>query len=322
MKKTNLFIAALAIAVTVFTGCKSKKKENVEISNNSSTVKEFFANNGAKKQAYSVNVDNGTATITGDQGTVVTFPEGAFVNDLGQPVTGNVQIQLVEIYDQDGMVLSDRPTTSNGQILVSGGEIYIGATANGEQLELNDSTVIMVTLPSDATEAGMTLFTGSIDSSQFNWTQVPGVQPVQNNPVIDSSWAQDTVPYFYYDPSKYIFTISNLGWINCDRFYAAPSTTNISVICGGVQSNNMRAYLVFKDINSVVGLSDYNNPGTFESYMIPVGEKVTVIAFCLKDGKEYVATKDVTVTSNMHINLDLVESSEDDIVALIKQKCN
>lgn len=324
MKKTNLFMVTLVLAVSVFTGCKNKKQDNITPApnNNSSTASEFFANNGAKKQDFTVNVDNGNYTITGAEGTSVMFPAGAFSTAGGQAVTGDVKIELIEIYDQDGMVLSDRPTTSNGQLLVSGGEIYINATVDGQQLQLNDSSSIVVTLPSDDTDPGMTLFTGGIDSSQFNWTPVPGVVPVQTQ-MPDTTWAQDTVPYFYYDPSKYIFSIGNLGWINCDRFYSAPSTTTITINCtGAIDNHNMRTYLVFKNINSVASLWSYTSDGIFTGSMIPVGEQITIISFCLKDGKEYIATKDVTVTANMQIGMNLEEASEADIVALIKQKCN
>jgi hypothetical protein len=320
MKKTNLFMLTLVLAVSVFTGCKNKKQENISPSNSSNTANEFFANNGAKKQTFKINVDNANYTVTGDKGTSIQFPKGAFSTTNGQPVTGDIQVQLVEIYDKGNMVLSDRPTTSNGQILVSGGEIYIGATANGEQLQLNDSSSIVVTLPSNNTDPGMTLFTGGIDSSQFNWTPVPGVVPVQN--VFDSTWTQDTVPYFYYDPSKYIFSISNLGWINCDRFYNAPSTTTITITCDNATSNqNTKTYLVFKSINSVSSLWDYP-VGVFTSSMVPIGEQVTVIVFSFKEGKEYVATKDVTITANMHIHMNPEEATEEEITALIKQKCN
>jgi hypothetical protein len=328
MKHTHFILAAMVVAGSLFTGCKHKKQDNISpatTNNPSSSLKEFFANNGAKKQVFKVNIDNSNATITGDKGTTVTIPQGAFRTAGGQAATGEISVQLVEIFDKADMVLSDRPTTSNGQLLVSGGEIYIGATADGEQLQLNDNTSIRITLPADTVQSGMTLFTGSVDSSQFNWTVMPNVvQSQSGGSVYDSTWAKDTVPYFYYNPSEYIFTVTTLGWINCDRFYNAPSTTTINIVCNGVvdpYNYNTRAYLIFKDINSISQLWS-SGQGIYQSSLVPEGEKVTMMIFSLKEGKEYVAIKDVTVTSNLQITVDLQEASEQDIKSLISQRFN
>ncbi len=325
MNKILLIISILAVYVSALTSCKNKKQDVITpVANNASrTVNQFFANNGAKKQSFTINVDNSTAVVTGDEGTVITFPKGAFSTKTGQAVSGEVKIQLIEIFNQADMLLSDRPTTSNGQILVSGGEIYIGATSNGEELQLNDSTSILFTLPSDSVDNDMTLFTGGIDSSQFNWTVIPDVVTTQNQGNLnDTSWAQDTLPYFYYDPSKYIFTVSTLGWINCDRFYNSPNTTDIKVVCNGVVDDyNTRAFLVFNSINSVSSLWSYT-PGVFDSAIVPVGESVSVVVLTLKDGKEYIGLKDVIITNDMEILVNLTEASEVEIKAIIKQKFN
>jgi hypothetical protein len=320
MRKTQFLLATLAIAAILFTGCKNKKSEvpSPVTNNSSSTATEFFANNGAKKQAFTVNVDNSTAVITGSEGSTITIPKDAFVTASGQPVTGNISIELVEIFDQTGMVLSDRPTTSNGQLLISGGEIYIGATADGQQLELNDNTTILISLPEDSMEAGMTIFTGSADSSQFNWTVVPDVINSQTGGT-DTSWTNDTTSYFYYDPSRYIFTVTTLGWINCDKFYNAPSTTDISIVCSGIEpTQDTRVYIIFKNINSVVSVWNNSSPNVFNSNNVPVGELVTIIAFSLKDGKEYIGTAEATISANLSTTLQLTEASEAEIVALIK----
>lgn len=326
MKKTFLILSIIAIYGCFMTSCKNKKQDAIApiVNNPSSTMNQFFANNGAKKQLFTVNVDNAMAVITGKKGTTVRFPKGAFSSKDGQPVTGDVKIQLIEIYDQIDMLLSDRPTTSNGELLVSGGEIFISATADGQELELNDTTSILVSLPTDYVDKDMTLFTGSVDSNQFNWTVIPNVVATQNqvNPN-DTSWASNTEPYFYYDPSKYIFTVRNLGWINCDRFYDAPIKTDVKVACGNqFDVKNTRAYMVFKSINSVSELYYYSGNGLFNITNTPVGENVTIVMISLTDGKEYIGIKDVTITSGINVSMDLVEASENEITELLKQKLN
>ncbi len=328
MKKTTLCILGLALSVSFFTGCEKEKKQDAitpVVTNTSLTVKEFIENNSAKKQPFTINVTNVNDTIVGSLGTKVIFPSNAFVTQGGQAVTGEITIQLIEIFDKAAMLLSDRPTTSDGQLLVSGGEIFIGATANGQELKLVGNRAILVELQAVNVDKDMTLFTGALKDDQFNWTAVPDVvaspKPFSFN---DSTWyMQDIVrPTFYYNPSSYIFTSTKLGWLNCDAVYYSPTPTTISIVCRGVvDDNNTRAYLVYKNINSVANVWEYA-AGTFTSAHVPIGEVVTVIVFSLKDGKQYVDAKEVTITSNMHISMNLVEASESEIIALIKEKCN
>ncbi len=330
MNMKNKSIIFIGLLTMIFTGCKDKKDQILtpKVNNPSATMEEFFENNGAQKQDFTINVDNAIVTITGEQGTKVSFPEDAFVDLNNQPVSGDIQIELLEIYDQATMLLSEKPTTSNGQLLVSGGEVFIGATANGETLQLSDDVTIKIELPAPptGTDNAMTLFTGSqgtSDTSQFNWVQVPNVV-VNQNPV-DSVWiGQDTTNYFFYNPSTYIFTYSQIGWINCDRFYNS-TTTSMTINCNGIvtDNSNLRAFLVFHNINSVLQLwADYSTVGVMKSYNVPVGEQVTVVVFYFKDGKEYMDMKDVTITTDLSISVDLTEHSEEQIVALAKQKFN
>ena len=107
----NKLILSMAVFAFIFTGCKDKKdKISPSINNPSTSVDAFLVKNGAQKQDFTINVDNSVVTITGEKGTKVSFPEDAFVNMENQPVSGAIEIQLIEIYDQASMVLSNKPT--------------------------------------------------------------------------------------------------------------------------------------------------------------------------------------------------------------------
>jgi hypothetical protein len=82
-------------------------------------------------------------------------------------------------------------------------------------------------------------------------------------------------------------------------------------------STATRVYLVFKNINSVVSVWNNSSPNAFTASYIPIGEPVTIIAFSLKDGKEYVGTANVTVSANLSTTVQMSEASETEIVALI-----
>jgi hypothetical protein len=312
MKKSHFLLALVSAACLTFTGCK---KNNDESPAPATTIKDFFEKTEVKSQTFSINTDNGQSSITGEEGTKVTFPQNAFTTADGSPVTGTVSIELKEIYDKSDMVLSDRPTMSDGRLLISGGEIFIRATANGQELKLDTNTNILVELtPTTTVDTTMGLFTGSVDDSVFNWTPVD----------IDTTIAQDdslwyvSDPGYYYDPSHYVFAINTLGWINCDRFISEP-TTYLHVTCTGEPSPSAtKVYLVFKNINAVAQANYEWGNNKYYSGIAPIGAEVTVIAFGIKDGKEYFAKKDITISSDLNVNLDLTQTSSEDITAALE----
>ncbi|MDB5257285.1 MAG: hypothetical protein JWM14_1980 [Chitinophagaceae bacterium] len=312
MKNTHFLLALVSAACLTFTGCKKNKEDSPAPA---TTINDFIEKNEVSSQTFTINTDNSQSSITGDQGTKVTFPKNAFTTSDGTPVTGTVSIELKEIYDKSDMVLSDRPTTSDGKLLISGGEIFISATANGQELQLDTNTNILIELAQTTTvDTTMGLFTGRVDSSGFNWTPVA----IDSSTIArsDTNWINSD-PGYYYDPSHYVFAISTLGWINCDRFYYSPNTTNIHVTCNGEPNDNStRVYLIFNDINSVSQL--WANSSTFDSGLVPVGEAVTIVAFGIKDNQEYFATKDITVSSELNISLDLAKVSEADITTALE----
>ena len=105
--------------------------------------------------------------------------------------------------------------------------------------------------------------------------------------------------------SDLVGQFNGLGWINCDRFYDSEETISMKFrIDGGESDKPYSVYLIFKDINSVLPIYKVTN-GTYESPMIPVGEKATLFAVQSdeKSVKNKLAFQDITVNDNTTINL-------------------
>jgi hypothetical protein len=98
-------------------------------------LRQFFNKNGAALQTYSA-MAPGYIRITAAKGTTVSFPENAFVTMNNTPVSGEVMIEVKEIYTPADMILSNTPTTSNGLPLESGGAFFVQAMQNGQALKL------------------------------------------------------------------------------------------------------------------------------------------------------------------------------------------
>lgn len=97
--------------------------------------------------------------------------------------------------------------------------------------------------------------------------------------------------------NKYKFSISQLGWINCDRFVNENvEKTEFLVNVGG----NARAYVVqaiFPRINSIItsyGIESKTNNAAFIN--MPLGEQVYIIAIGVRNGKVVAAYKETVIT--------------------------
>ena len=73
---------------------------------------------------------------------------------------------------------------------------------------------------------------------------------------------------------KYVFAASELGWINCDRFYNNNSP-KIDFVLETENPQNTTAYLKFKSINAL--MLGYLQNGKLVFKNIPKGEQVSVI---------------------------------------------
>lgn len=92
--------------------------------------------------------------------------------------------------------------------------------------------------------------------------------------------------------TSYLFSTSNLGWINCDRFIYQ-SGEKVDLIVKLDHKNDVK--IIFHSIKSVMSSFPLNEEHVFNN--IPKGEKITIIAIKNIDKKPHLAIKE-TVTSS------------------------
>jgi hypothetical protein len=114
----------------------------------------------------------------------------------------------------------------------------------------------------------------------------------------------------YSQRKQYNFSITSLGWINCDRFLKSqqqkvPFMVNTGK---GFEDIYFESFLIFRDFNGIMGGTWQNGKITFPN--IPVGQKVSTVCIGVKDGKAYYAIKDFQV-SNDEVSLEMTETTPD-----------
>ncbi|MEO7523855.1 MAG: hypothetical protein ABIT58_07155 [Ferruginibacter sp.] len=128
------------------------------------TLEEFYNKLQKPVQQFDVNVDEG-AVIRGKEGTVLTIPPSAFVDDDGKVVTGTVKFMLEEFYKYSDMISANISTSSYGKQLQTGGMIKITAVANGSiLLNVRKNKEINLVMPAKAYDPQMKLFTSDGDA--------------------------------------------------------------------------------------------------------------------------------------------------------------
>lgn len=140
--------------------------------------------------------NNTEQTIRTSGGTIVVIPPGSFVFEDGTEPTGNIDITIREALTPADWIINGLATTSNGEILQSGGMMYISASAGGRELQLAEGAEITVALPAlKGVDKDMQLFYGQHDQNNTvsNW------QPAGSN----SSFRQtlkNSAPYSTASP--------------------------------------------------------------------------------------------------------------------------
>ena len=115
--------------------------------------------------------------------------------------------------------------------------------------------------------------------------------------------------------------LSNLGWINCDRFLEIENKTDLVVnFSPSEKINTANMYLIFKDINSVMQTYYVNENGKENNNVfkdIPRASKVRIVAYALKENKIFSFSSNIAIKENETLTLAMKETSEVDFKTLI-----
>lgn len=110
-----------------------------------------------------------TSVIKGKKGTVLYIDPKAFVTASGENPGNSIEIELKELLSTNDLLRSAAQTVSDGDLLVSGGSYFIGASSNGKALQIKQGQSLKVEFPKITTE-NMELFYGEKDSTgTMNW---------------------------------------------------------------------------------------------------------------------------------------------------------
>jgi hypothetical protein len=298
MKNLKHTFAILLAMIFVFTSCETN--DDLDPSPFDPPTAEVFsalqddAFNDLKQNAL-FNAEDGI-NFQSDAGVSLSISPNCLTLN-GTPVTGEVDLEFVEIFDRGNMLTTNATTVgedANGDKgqLISGGEFNIKVYQNEEELELGEFCGMMLNVPTSITGgevAGMGPFAGEIDEND-NLVWLP-----QNT----EFWVgQDNT-----SPTYNAF-VENFGWFNCDVFIADPDPkTEIQIaVPEGFNGSNSSVYLArVGETNSLAFIY-----GEF-----PIGLEAHIIFLSEEDGEFLYAIQSITVEDGQQVLFTL----EDTIIA-------
>jgi hypothetical protein len=305
---------AILIAVLQFTGCKK------EAGSRFTSINSFYEQSKPASQSFTVNGSTG-GTITGTKGTRITFPANAFVNANGTIVTGPVTVELREILTKADMIYSKVfPIAYGWEPLNSGGEFFVGATANGNKVNLRKGKFMDVTLPAQATDPNMKLFLGQDTAGMVWWNE-----PVNDTVAVDSQWVPSPVGGFAFTsiPSDaYVIQVDTMGYCNADAYmtnlnqYADCNFTfNESFT---VDASNTTAYALFDGKQSMwpLGMTGTIANNVINDYHL-ADIPTHILVITVNNGQLYSGSLAVTPANGGNYPIDLSATTKADLDALI-----
>lgn len=294
MKKRLTFLAISVLLLT--TSCSDDIDDNINLE--ATTSENFYglfqAEITNQTQTFSFDSESGLVTFISDKGVYLTI-DGSCLRKNGQPVTGQVDLEFIEIFDRSTMLLTNKLTMGldNGQkkLLISGGEFYINVRQDNVSLTLTcEMSLAVPTALTGGTAPEMAPFKGTVDTNGSIMWELSPMTELWNGTLNPSS----------NEPS-YNALISNFGWFNCDYFMNSnlPMTEITANVPAGYGYGNSIILLVTRNIQ--------NSLGTIGG-VYPIGLDCHLIFLSEKDGKFYYSIKENQTLINNHVvNFSLSE---------------
>lgn len=328
------------IAALTFTGCSSDDDNNgnedpiIETPqpDGEALLQTFLENRGENIQTGTIDAETG-GSIYGDQGTELVFEPNAFLDGNGSPVTGDVTIELIESYKKSDMLLMNMPTNGrrpNGDVetIISGGEFYVNATKDGENLQLDEGFTLLAPAANNVFDADMAIFNGvdedcdGIGNCSGLDDDIVWVEDEQNDLEIRDGIGAGGGPVIGYSAF-----IQQFGWTNIDKWFSdpRPKTTIYVDVPEGYNNENCAVYISYDGEPTALGNMDRWDDELemfTEHYgLIPIGLEVHFILISQIDDEWNYAVHSTTIEED-HVEcfcdpLEIEQVTEAELTTII-----
>lgn len=251
------------------------------------------------------------ATFVGAQNTKILLPAHAMLNTNGLPVTGTVDLKLIELYSRADMLCAGRTSSSEDRLLHNGAQLYFQAFQHGEPLVPCQPIQIELGKSGFEKPNDWSVFIGSTGvtrpfggAASFDWKACPSC----STSFLDLS-----------SPFKAVFTTKNLGWLQLARPMSRKNDrTMVSVRyqtpLGPLEEKF--AFLVFEKSNTLAKM--YAQGRQFTAFNLPEKKAATIIVLGRRKHNYFMGAQFVPHLQNRMTTVQLEVAPIEKIMAFIK----
>ena len=234
----------------------------------------------------SIQVSSNTSYISDPSGLQCYFPPNCCITNGGVIATGSAKLELGHIKTKGDMIRMQRPTISNGRLLVNANQLFVRLKNETGDLSLAPGIRITLRFADLPVNTQMKFFVGDeSNTAQFNW--LPNPDPVNNTLGIT--------------PTNYEIQTNHLRWVSANYFYDTTGIARVKVkaeLASYFTNSNTIAYTVFRDFRSVVGMYGDVNSRKFSTGLLPVGKQVTVVVISKQGNDFFIGSQNVTTATS------------------------
>lgn len=274
-------------------------------------LRELLALYGPATQSFSVDPEKSTVLV-GAGGARLTIAPFSITGLSGDPVEGEVEIRLKEVFTQGEMIMAGRPTTSEDRLMESGGQLMVTASQGRQRLRLSQPLAVALPVCKKLRNPmAMRLFTGS--TSTF--------QPYASGHSFDWRMASEkAVLIKKIDTGKYYdFQLTDFNWAGCEFFVArrahrcmvtARPVSNIE------QFDTLLGFLAFRDVHAVARMY----PGKHNCTAINIPGKLAATAHLigLSNGRFYYGREIIRQASKKLVDVPMRPALEKELIEALR----
>lgn len=153
------FWAAPLLALTLLAACSSSRETQHQFGTSHQKL---------AAQLFCLSADSATV-ITGSNGFILAVAPGAFMDSLGNPVHGNLLLQLREARTMPQILGAGLETRAGNKLLATNGMYSIDAFAGGKRLRVNPDVGLYAFFPTDKKDPAMGLYSGENNWDKLDW---------------------------------------------------------------------------------------------------------------------------------------------------------
>jgi len=202
------------------------------------------------------------------------------------------------------------PTTTDKQLLESGGMVSLKVFCGNTELKLLPGRIIKIQFPAPDAKENMFVFAAKSDPNGFLGWENTGQE------VFKADWPTISTPGAV---KGYELIVSQLGWSNCARIL---THADVSSFCTnlppGYTGLNTQAYLVFENVLVLVPLEFDDSTHTFCFPNVPAGFPVRIVSVAKLGPQYWLGDKTTETGTNSALPLQLEKQDVWDVLGYLR----